>query len=163
MVTAYHAAAMVTDPELPLLTLADLGILREVSESGGRVVVTITPTYTGCPALQTMREDIAHALEHAGYPGAEIRIALQPAWSSDWITPAGRRKLARAGIAPPGPVAARRSGPIPLTLVPPASLIRCPRCGSAATELLSRFGSAACRSLHRCGACHEPFEHIKEI
>ena len=163
MVTAYSAAAAVTDPELPLLTLADLGILREVSDSGGRIVVTITPTYTGCPALETMREDIAHALEQAGFPGAEIRTVLRPAWTSDWITPEGRRKLAQAGISPPGPVPARQTGAIPLMLVPPAALIRCPRCGSAATELLSQFGSTACRSLRRCGMCREPFEHVKEI
>ena len=101
MVTAEAVAATVTDPELPMLTLADLGVLRSVSESGGRVVVAITPTYTGCPAMDTMRDDLEHALTGAGFTEVEIRTVLQPAWTSDWITDDGRRKLADAGIAPP--------------------------------------------------------------
>jgi len=168
MVTSGTAAARavvaaVTDPELPMLTLADLGILRSVAEMAGQVVVTITPTYTACPAIQTMRQDITHALEQAGYPGAEVRTALAPAWSSDWITAEGRRKLAEAGIAPPGAVRGRPPGPIPLTLVPFESRVTCPLCGSPATELVSEFGATACRSLRRCTACREPFEHVKEI
>jgi ring-1,2-phenylacetyl-CoA epoxidase subunit PaaD len=158
---ARAVAGTVTDPELPMLTLADLGVLREVSEDGGRVVVVITPTYSGCPAMEAMRADLVRALARAGYPDVEVRTALAPAWSSDWITEAGRRKLAEAGIAPPGP--ARRGGPVPLTLEPPSRRVPCPHCGSAETELVSEFGPAACRSLRRCRACREPFEHVKEI
>jgi ring-1,2-phenylacetyl-CoA epoxidase subunit PaaD len=163
MVTADAVVSAVTDPELPMLTLADLGILRSVTEADGRVVVTITPTYTACPAIETMRYDITRALSLAGYPGAEVRTELAPAWSSDWITPEGRRKLAEAGIAPPGAVRGRQAGPIPLTLVPFAGVVACPHCGSPATELVSEFGATACRSLRRCTACREPFEHVKEI
>ncbi|GAB3003929.1 phenylacetate-CoA oxygenase subunit PaaJ [Amycolatopsis acidiphila] len=158
--SALAVAETVTDPELPMLTLADLGVLREVSEVDGRVVVSITPTYTGCPAMDTMRDDLVHALEHAGYDEVEVRTVLRPAWSTDWITEDGRRKLAEAGIAPPG-VAPR--GPVRLTLTPPVRQVRCPHCGSAETELLSEFGPTACRALRRCRACHEPFEHVKEI
>jgi ring-1,2-phenylacetyl-CoA epoxidase subunit PaaD len=163
LVTAQAVVSAVTDPELPMLTLADLGILRSVGEIAGRVVVTITPTYTACPAIETMRHDITHALEQAGYPGASVRTVLQPAWSSDWITAEGRRKLAEAGIAPPGAARSRAPGPVPLTLVPFAGVVACPLCGSPATELVSEFAATACRSLRRCTACREPFEHIKEI
>ncbi|GHF66121.1 ring-1,2-phenylacetyl-CoA epoxidase subunit PaaD [Amycolatopsis bartoniae] len=162
MVTARAVAERVTDPELPMLTLADLGVLREVSEKDGRVIVSITPTYTGCPAMDTMRDDLVHALSGAGYREVEVRTVLQPAWSSDWISEHGRRKLAEAGIAPPG-AAPRRSGPIPLTLTPPAKRVECPHCGSPDTRLLSEFGPTACKALRRCGACQETFEHVKEI
>ncbi|MDQ7802606.1 1,2-phenylacetyl-CoA epoxidase subunit PaaD [Amycolatopsis sp. A133] len=162
MVTAAAVAATVTDPELPMLTLADLGVLRSVSESEGRVVVAITPTYTGCPAMDTMRDDLEHALVSAGYSDVEIRTQLAPAWTSDWISPSGREKLAAAGIAPPG-AAPRRSGPIPLTLSAPVTRVLCPHCGSADTEEQSRFGATACKALRRCRACLEPFEHVKEI
>ena len=162
MVTAAAVAATVTDPELPMLTLADLGVLRSVSESEGRVVVAITPTYTGCPAMDTMRDDLEHALVSAGYPDVEIRTQLSPAWTSDWISASGREKLAAAGIAPPG-AAPRRSGPIPLTLSAPVTRVLCPHCGSEDTEEQSRFGATACKALRRCRACLEPFEHVKEI
>ena len=160
MVTARAVAETVTDPELPMLTLADLGVLREVSEVDGQVIVSITPTYTGCPAMNTMRDDLVHALSSAGYPSVEVRTVLNPAWSTDWITEAGRRKLTEAGIAPPG-VAPR--GPIPLMLKPPARQVTCPLCGSPDTELVSEFGPTACKSLRRCRVCREPFEHVKEI
>jgi ring-1,2-phenylacetyl-CoA epoxidase subunit PaaD len=162
VVTAAAVAATVTDPELPMLTLADLGVLRSVSESEGRVVVAITPTYTGCPAMDTMRDDLEHALVSAGYPDVEIRTQLSPAWTSDWISASGREKLAAAGIAPPG-AAPRRSGPIPLTLSAPVTRVTCPHCGSADTEEQSRFGATACKALRRCRSCLEPFEHVKEI
>jgi ring-1,2-phenylacetyl-CoA epoxidase subunit PaaD len=160
MVTARAVAETVTDPELPMLTLADLGVLREVSERDGQVTVWITPTYTGCPAMDTMRDDLVHALSEAGYVDVEVRTVLHPAWSTDWISETGRRKLAEAGIAPPG-FAPR--GRIPLTLTPPQRQVSCPRCGSPDTELVSEFGPTACRSLRRCRACQEPFEHVKEI
>ncbi|HVV09826.1 1,2-phenylacetyl-CoA epoxidase subunit PaaD [Amycolatopsis sp.] len=160
MVTALEVAGTVTDPELPMLTLADLGVLREVSEKDGRVVVSITPTYTGCPAMDTMRDDLVHALEHAGFGEVEVRTVLRPAWSSDWITDDGRRKLADAGIAPPGKAP---RGPIPLRLGPAVRRIACPLCGSADTVAVSEFGPTACKALRRCRECHETFEHVKEI
>jgi ring-1,2-phenylacetyl-CoA epoxidase subunit PaaD len=156
-------AETVTDPELPMLTLADLGVLREVSETDEKVVVAITPTYTGCPAMDTMRDDLVHALHRAGYPRVEVRTVLQPAWTTEWISDDGKRKLVAAGIAPPGAAPRPAPGPIPLTLGPPASRARCPHCGSADTGLVSEFGSTACKSLLRCCSCREPFEHVKEI
>ena len=162
-VTARAVAETVTDPELPMLTLADLGVLREVAEHDGAVTVSITPTYTGCPALDAMRDDLVHALHQAGFGKVEVRMVLRPAWSTDWISAAGRRKLAAAGIAPPAGAARPVTGPIPLTLGPPPHPVRCPHCGSARTRLMSAFSATACRSLHRCEACQEPFEHVKEI
>lgn len=155
---AREIVASVVDPELPVLTLAELGVVRGVRVDGGTVVVTLTPTYSGCPAMAEMRADIRHALAAAGCPDVEIHTVLSPAWTTDWITASGRRKLAEHGIAPPGPAP---RGPIPLRLSPPA--VACPRCGSTATETLSRFSSTACKSLHRCRACAEPFEHVKAI
>jgi ring-1,2-phenylacetyl-CoA epoxidase subunit PaaD len=155
-------AETVVDPELPMLTLADLGVLRTVEEHGDRVVVSITPTYVGCPALEAMRADLVTALSAAGYRDVEVRTELSPAWSSDWISPAGKAKLADAGIAPPGP-APKPRGPIPLTLTAPASQTACPRCASTSTETISEFGSTACKALVRCLDCGEPFERVKEI
>ncbi len=160
---ARDAVAAVVDPEMPMLTLDDLGIIRSVEQSDGTVVVTITPTYSGCPAIEAMRADIHRALRAAGYPTVRVRTVLAPAWSTDWISDAGRRKLAEAGIAPPGRAPARPAGPIPLTLGAPPSPVRCPRCGAPATDELSRFGPTACTALRRCPACREPFEHMKEI
>jgi ring-1,2-phenylacetyl-CoA epoxidase subunit PaaD len=161
--TAADVAGAVTDPELPMLTLADLGILRDVEEAAGRVVVTITPTYSGCPAMEAIRDDLARALHGAGYPDVEVRTVLLPAWTTDWITDTGRDKLAAAGISPPGPAPRRASGPIPLTLGPSRRPVRCPHCGHGDTELITAFGATACRELRRCPACREPFEHVKEI
>jgi ring-1,2-phenylacetyl-CoA epoxidase subunit PaaD len=110
-----------------------------------------------------MRADLLHALHSAGFDDVEVRTVLSPAWSTDWISDDGRRKLAEHGIAPPGRVGPRRSGPVPLTLTAPAQLVRCPRCGTPATEEISRFGPTACTSLRRCPACREPFEHMKEL
>lgn len=160
-VSALAVAATVTDPELPMLTLADLGVLREVSEQDGRVVVSITPTYTGCPAMDTMRDDVVHALRAVGYAEVEVRTVLHPPWSSDWITADGRRKLAEHGIAPPGP--APVGGPVLLTLGAPPRKVACPQCGSDDTVEVSRFSATACRALRRCRSCREPFEHVKEI
>jgi ring-1,2-phenylacetyl-CoA epoxidase subunit PaaD len=159
---ARRVAEQVTDPELPVLTLADLGVLRDVRVGGGRVVVTITPTYSGCPALEVMRDDLRARLAGAGYPDAEVRTVLQPAWTTDWISADGRRKLAEYGIAPPARVGPRQ-GPVPLNLAPPQARVPCPRCGSPRTTELSRFSSTACKALRRCEDCREPFEHVKEI
>ena len=159
---ARSVAEQVTDPELPMLTLADLGVLREVSEVDGTVVVAITPTYSGCPAMATMRDDLVHRLHAAGFPDVRVRIALEPAWSTDWISPRGRARLAEHGISPPGP-APHRTGPVPLTLTAPRRAVVCPRCGAGHPELVSEFSATACRALYRCVACAEPFEHVKEI
>ena len=172
-------AATVPDPELPMVTVADLGILRDVSAEGGRLVVTITPTYSGCPALPEIAHDLRRRLSQAGFADVTVRIALAPAWSSDWITAEGRRKLRAAGIAPPHAVPAGRGpgrrGPVPLTLTTPPSPgtargalgrrepVACPRCGSADTTQTAAFGATACKALFRCESCCEPFEYVKEI
>jgi ring-1,2-phenylacetyl-CoA epoxidase subunit PaaD len=156
-------AETVTDPELPMLTLADLGVLRDVRVEDGTVVVEITPTYTGCPAMGVMRADLVQALREAGYPEVDVRTVLAPPWSTDWISSDGRRKLAEAGIAPPGSAPIRPSGPVPLQLGPTVRALTCPLCGSADTEELSPFGATACKDLHRCRGCGEPFEHVKEL
>jgi len=154
-------AQSVTDPELPMLTLHDLGVLRSVRVEGERVVVEITPTYSGCPAMAEMRADVAARLHAAGYRDVDVRTVLSPPWTSDDITERGRRVLAEHGIAPPGPAPRRAPGPVPLTLDAPPPRPACPLCGSAATELVSRFGATSCKSLHRCRVCREPFEHVK--
>jgi ring-1,2-phenylacetyl-CoA epoxidase subunit PaaD len=160
---AAAVAAAVTDPELPMLTLADLGVLRDVRQSGDEVVVTVTPTYSGCPAMEAIRDDLRRALEDAGYGHVEVRTVLSPAWTSDWITPAGRDKLAAAGMAPPGPAPKRAPGPVPLVLGPSRRPVRCPHCGHPDTDQIAAFSATACRDLRRCPACREPFEHVKEI
>ena len=162
MVTAEQVAGQVRDPELPMLTLRDLGVLRDVRVEDGTVTVEITPTYSGCPAIAEMRTDLDRALRSAGFASVDVRTVLSPPWSSDDITEHGRRVLAENGIAPPGPAPRRASGPIPLTLGTRPTLA-CPRCASTDTERVSQFGSTACKALYRCRACAEPFEHLKAI
>jgi ring-1,2-phenylacetyl-CoA epoxidase subunit PaaD len=154
--------AAVRDPELPALTIDDLGILGDVTVEQGTVVVAVTPTYSGCPAMDMIHDDIVSSLRRAGYDDVEVRVRLTPAWSSDRISSAGRRKLAASGIVPPGPAPVPGS-PIPITLRPLDPRLPCPRCGSADTEETSHFGATACKSLHRCRACGEPFEHFKAL
>jgi ring-1,2-phenylacetyl-CoA epoxidase subunit PaaD len=160
--SARAVAATVPDPEMPMLTLADLGVLREVRVEGDVVVLTITPTYSGCPAMAAMRDDLVRRLRDHGFEHVEVRVRLSPAWSSDWISARGRSELERHGISAPGR-APRRSGPVPLTLLPRPRAVTCPRCSSAEVALVSEFGATACKALYRCGACLEPFEHVKEI
>jgi ring-1,2-phenylacetyl-CoA epoxidase subunit PaaD len=158
---AREVAASVTDPELPMLTLADLGVLRSVElADDGTVEVAITPTYSGCPAMATMRDDLTRRLRSEGFADVRVRVALDEPWTTDWITPRGREALRAAGISAPGPAPA--AGPVPLTLGPVRRAATCPRCGSAQVELTSEFGSTACKALYRCGACLEPFDHVKE-
>ncbi|MGE3284658.1 MAG: 1,2-phenylacetyl-CoA epoxidase subunit PaaD [Pseudonocardia sp.] len=158
--SAADVVAQVVDPELPMLTLVDLGIVRSVEEHDG-VVVTLTPTYSGCPAVEVMRADVAEHLRAAGYERVEVRTVLSPAWSTDRITEGGRAKLAAHGIAPPGR-APHRTGPVPLTLAPPGGA-RCPQCGSPDTVELSRFGPTPCTALRRCRGCSEPFQEMKTL
>jgi len=167
LAAARVVAAAVPDPELPMLTVADLGILRGVAAEGERLVVTITPTYSGCPALREIAHDLRHRLAASGFAEVDVRTALAPAWSSDWITAEGRRKLREAGIAPPH-AAPARSGPVPLTLTTRGGsggreAVACPRCGSAATTRTAAFGATACKALFRCESCREPFEYVKEL
>jgi ring-1,2-phenylacetyl-CoA epoxidase subunit PaaD len=160
---ARQIAESVPDPELPMLTLADLGVLRGVTVSGGQVIVSLTPTYSGCPALAEMRRDMAGRLAAAGFRHVEVRTALTPPWTSDLISAEGRRKLAEAGIAPPRSSPAASTGPVPLTLFAPGPPVDCPACGSSDTQRTAAFSGTACKDLHRCRACAEPFEHVKEI
>lgn len=140
-------ASGVVDPEIPVLTIADLGILRDVQVEQGRVVVSITPTYSGCPAMRQIQEDVGEALAGAGHHGVEVRLVHTPAWSSDFITAEGRRKLEAFGIAPPTPI----------------EEVVCPRCDSGAPRLLAKFGSTACKALMACSVCGEPFDYFKEF
>ena len=151
---AWEAAASVTDPEIPVLTIDDLGVLREVEVSGDRVEVAVTPTYSGCPAMNMIALDIELALERAGFREVHVRTVLSPAWTTDWMSEEGRRKLKAYGIAPPLPASTRRA-------LFGVDQVSCPQCGSAETELLSEFGSTSCKALWRCKACREPFDYFK--
>lgn len=152
---ARAVAGAVNDPEVPVLTIADLGVLRDVRVDGDAVVVTITPTYSGCPAMETIRDDLHLALEAAGFTNVIVNLTLSPAWTTDWMSDEGKQKLTAYGIAPPTGRAAV-AGPIPLTLA-----VKCPRCSSLRTRELSRFGSTSCKSLWQCEDCLEPFDHFK--
>jgi ring-1,2-phenylacetyl-CoA epoxidase subunit PaaD len=146
------------DPEIIVVTVEDLGILRDVEvDDDGHAVITITPTYSGCPAMDVIRTQVGAAAHAAGATAVEVRTVLAPAWSTDWISESGRAKLAAAAIAPPATRAA--DGPVPLGM--PGLAVTCPRCGSRDTEELSRFGSTACKALWRCRACAEPFDYVK--
>ncbi|MFK0242203.1 1,2-phenylacetyl-CoA epoxidase subunit PaaD [Microbacterium sp. NPDC090281] len=153
---AWRIAASVPDPEVPVLTIEDLGVLRAVEVDGSRVHVDITPTYSGCPAMDTIRDDVILALTAAGYDEVEVRLVLSPAWTTDWMSEAGKTKLTKYGIAPPSGRAALSTGPIRLMLS-----VRCPRCGSLDTREVSHFGSTSCKALFECRACLEPFDHFK--
>lgn len=152
---AWAVAASVLDPEVPVLTIEDLGVLRDVRVDGERVTVTITPTYSGCPAMDAIRDDVIMALTASGFPDVDVDLVLSPAWTTDWMSEAGKRKLEEYGIAPPTGRAAVK-GPIPVALA-----VKCPRCGSLETREVSRFGSTSCKALYECRACLEPFDHFK--
>jgi ring-1,2-phenylacetyl-CoA epoxidase subunit PaaD len=151
---AWRAAAAVVDPEIPVLTIADLGVLRAIEVRDGRVEVMITPTYSGCPAMNMIALDIEMALAKAGIDEVLVRTVLSPAWTTDWLSEDGRRKLLAYGIAPPVPASGRRA-------LFGAENIVCPHCGSDATERLAEFGSTACKALWRCRSCREPFDYFK--
>jgi len=150
----WDIAATVVDPEVPVLTIEDLGVLRSVAVDGATVTVDITPTYSGCPAVDAMRDDIVSALGAAGYADVRVRQVLAPAWTTDWMSDAGRAKLEAFGIAPPLPRDA--GGAVNVGLG-----IRCPHCGSLHTRQLSRFGSTSCKALYVCQRCQEPFDYFK--
>lgn len=164
---AWEVLRQIPDPEVPVISLCELGIVRDLRllEDGAEgLEVVLTPTYSGCPATELIQDDVRAAL--AGF--GEVRITMQraPAWTTDWISEEGRRKLKDYGIAPPGPANALASGAAqPIRLVHRAALTKlaCPRCGSEQTEKLSAFGSTACKALYRCLSCREPFEHFKPI
>jgi ring-1,2-phenylacetyl-CoA epoxidase subunit PaaD len=151
---AWNAASRVVDPEIPVLTIADLGVLREVKVTDDGVEVAITPTYSGCPAMNMIALEIELALEREGFARPKIRTVLSPAWTTDWMSEDGRRKLRDYGIAPPQPSSSRRA-------LFGVQEVACPQCGSANTELLSEFGSTSCKALWRCKACREPFDYFK--
>jgi ring-1,2-phenylacetyl-CoA epoxidase subunit PaaD len=150
----WDIAATVVDPEVPVLTIEDLGVLRSVAVEGGTVTIDITPTYSGCPAVDAMRDDIVSALRAAGYADVRVRQVLAPAWTTDWMSEAGRAKLEAFGIAPPLPARAGSAVNVGLG-------IRCPHCGSLHTRQLSRFGSTSCKALYVCQRCQEPFDYFK--
>jgi ring-1,2-phenylacetyl-CoA epoxidase subunit PaaD len=143
---AWAVLAQVPDPEIPVVSVVDLGIVRDVKVEGDSVEVTLTPTYSGCPATLPIRQAVASALRES-FPTVNVKIALAPAWTTDWITPGGRQRLEEFGIAPPNPTSNRPRA--------------CPQCGSMDTEQLSEFGSTPCKALYRCRACREPFDYFK--
>jgi ring-1,2-phenylacetyl-CoA epoxidase subunit PaaD len=151
---AWDVAAMVVDPEIPVLTIADLGVLRDVAVNDGLVEVAITPTYSGCPAMNMIGLEIELALAREGIDQAKVRIVLSPAWTTDWMSDDGRRKLREYGIAPPQAASSRRA-------LFGEQQVTCPQCGSDNTELLSEFGSTSCKALWRCKSCREPFDYFK--
>ena len=153
------AALAVPDPELPVLTLGDLGVIRDLRVAGnGNVEVDLTPTYTGCPAMAVIADDVRAALRRAGADQIRIRTVLAPAWTTDWISESGRRKLREYGIAPPGPASHAAEGPVKL-----AFSVRCPHCGSTDTREVSHFGSTPCQALWTCRSCAEPFGSFKAL
>ena len=153
----------VLDPEVPVVSVRDLGIVRDVIESGDGLRVVVTPTYSGCPATEVIEASIVEALEGAGLGPVRVEMRRAPAWTTDWMSEKGRRQLRDYGIAPPGPVAAPAT--VPLRFVPRSKplALACPRCASLETERISAFGATACKALWRCLACGEPFEHFKPI
>ncbi len=151
---AWNAAAQVVDPEIPVLTIADLGVLRDVTVYDGRVEIAITPTYSGCPAMNMIALEIELALSREGIDGATVKTVLSPAWTTDWMTDEGRRKLRDYGVAPPQAGGSRRA-------LFGVEVVACPQCGSDETQVLSEFGSTSCKALWRCNACREPFDYFK--
>ena len=160
---AWAALESVLDPEVPALSVCELGIVREVIDHGEALEIVLTPTYSGCPATEVIERNVLDAISAAGLGPARVTLRRAPAWTTDWISGEGRRKLLEYGIAPPGPAGIDGAVPIRIvrrTATPP---IPCPRCGGAWTERVSAFGSTACKSLHRCISCREPFEYFKPI
>ena len=154
---AWAIAAAIPDPEVPVLTIEDLGVLRDVSVDGSRVTVTITPTYSGCPAVDAIKDDVKLALTDAGFDDVDVRLTLAPAWTTDWMSEAGKTKLRDYGIAPPSGRASV-GGVIRVQLA-----VKCPRCGSLDTREVAHFGSTSCKALYECADCLEPFDYFKVL
>ena len=154
---AWAVLGQVMDPEVPVVSVVDLGIVRDLDWRAGHLHLVVTPTYSGCPATEVIEGDIRQALEQAGFAAPDLERRLTPAWSTDWISELGRERLRAYGIAPPQGSASKRS------LLGEVPQVRCPQCGSAHTELLSQFGSTACKALYRCRECLEPFDYFKCI
>lgn len=152
-------AAQVTDPEVPVLTIEDLGVLREARvDDAGTAHVVLTPTYSGCPAIDQMRDDVILQLTAAGYDDVRVTFTLTPAWTTDWMSDEGKAKLRRYGIAPPNGRAPLADGPVRLAMA-----VKCPRCDSLDTREISRFGSTSCKALYECRSCLEPFDFFKVL
>jgi ring-1,2-phenylacetyl-CoA epoxidase subunit PaaD len=152
----------VKDPEVPVLSVIELGVVRDVEMDDARsITVVVTPTYSGCPAMQAIEEDIVAALRAHGVPDARVRTTYTPPWTTDWMSPAAKAKLEAYGITPPGPVASADADLVPLRRT--AVVVRCPYCRSPHTELRSEFGSTACKSIRYCISCQQPFEQFKAI
>ncbi len=159
---AWSVLDTVPDPEVPALSIRDLGIVRGVVCTGAGTEVVLTPTYSGCPATEVIADSVRDALGQAGFGPVQVTLRRAPAWTTDWISAEGRRKLREYGIAPPGPVEPDVDGAaVPIRIRPRS--VDCPRCGSAQTERLAAFGSTACKALYRCLSCREPFEHFKPL
>ena len=154
---AWEVLSRVMDPEVPVVSVVELGIVRDVDWHAGHLRVVVTPTYSGCPATEVIEDDIRSALESAGFAAPQLLRKLTPAWTTDWISASGRQRLQAYGIAPPAHSTSKRS------LLGEAPEVLCPQCGSAHTELLSQFGSTACKALYRCCECREPFDYFKCI
>jgi len=156
---AWDLAARVCDPEIPVLTIEDLGVLRSVTVDGSRTTVTLTPTYSGCPAMEAMRDDVLTVLRGAGYDDVTVDLVLAPAWTTDWMSEEGKAKLVTYGIAAPtGRSGVRPAGAVRLQLA-----VKCPRCSSLNTRELARFGSTSCKALYECRDCLEPFDYFKVL
>jgi ring-1,2-phenylacetyl-CoA epoxidase subunit PaaD len=147
----------VKDPEVPVLSIWDLGILRDIARDGDQITITITPTYSGCPAMDNISTDVIAALNDAGYPHVTVKTSLSPAWSSEWMSAEGRKKLRNYGIAPPEDAELDEDG------LTPSANAQCPHCGSRHTYRVSEFGSTACKALFQCHDCNEPFDYFKKI
>lgn len=158
---AWAVLATVPDPEVPAISLCELGIVRAVLDHGDALEIVLTPTYSGCPATEFIERSVVEALDDAGLGPTRVSMRRAPAWTTDWISEDGKRKLRAYGIAPPGPAS---DGAAPIRIVGRrAQTVACPRCGSAHTERLSAFGATACKALWRCLDCREPFEHFKPL
>jgi len=161
---AWQALDGVLDPEVPVVSVRDLGIVRDVVErDDGGITVVVTPTYSGCPATEVIEQSIVDALEAEGLGPVQVEMRRAPAWTTDWMSEAGRRKLHAYGISPPGPVRAAETSPLRFVPRVRTGPLACPRCDSMNTERISAFGATACKALWRCKACGEPFEHFKPI
>jgi ring-1,2-phenylacetyl-CoA epoxidase subunit PaaD len=158
----WDIAATVNDPDIPVLSIEDLGVLRSAEVVDGAAVVSITPTYSGCPCVHAISDDLVKALHQAGYEKAVVQTVLAPAWTSDWLSEHGRQKLLEYGIAPPtGKSTVQKAGPARTRSVHLAMSVKCPQCGSLHTKETSRFGATLCKALYVCQDCQEPFEYFK--